>query len=95
MAKKKSEGIIFLAASADNKLIEVVEAPAGAAIGDRAIEQGTKPAAEYQTARDEVRKEIWKNWKVDASGSLVFNGKPLVTAQGPCKPKSLKNSKIL
>jgi len=42
---KKTEGMIFVAQSADGKHVELVEAPANAAVGDRVTEQGTAAQA--------------------------------------------------
>jgi len=81
-----SHGMVLCAKSADKKVVELISVPESCKIGDRILPEGV-PATWSPFTPEAVKElKIWeavvKEMRADASRTVCFDGKPLVSATG-------------
>jgi phenylalanyl-tRNA synthetase alpha chain len=85
-----SHGMVLCAANADGSKVEFVEPPADAAIGERIMVDGFdgEAATENQIIKRKMLDAIFPDLKTNGDGVATYKGKPLATAEGPCKAQN-------
>lgn len=81
-----SHGMVLCAKSADKKVVELINVPESCKIGDRVLPEGV-PATWAPFTPEAVKElKIWeavvKEMRTDATRTVCFDGKPLVSATG-------------
>ena len=81
-----SHGMVLC--SAQGGKVQFVEPPEGAAIGERITVEGFdgEPATENQIIKKKMMEAIFPDLKTDENGVATYQGVPLSTSAGPCKP---------
>jgi aminoacyl tRNA synthase complex-interacting multifunctional protein 1 len=94
LAGFESYGMVLCASSTDGK-VQFIEPPDDAVVGDRIVVQGYDgaPATENQIIKKKMLDVIFPDLKTNNEGIPSYNGIPLSTKSGPCKP-SLPNSMV-
>jgi methionyl-tRNA synthetase len=91
-----SNGMVLAAKSGDK--VELMEAPAGAAIGERVFlkgfESGFPPATSTSIKKKKTWDAVMKDLKTDGSCVGTWEGKELLTSAGPCFAKSVASGNI-
>lgn len=91
----KSQAMVLAATSGDGETVELVEPPAGAAVGERVFVEGYPGEPDEQL---NPKKKIWEAVYPDLATSservACYKGKPLQTAQGPCTVQSVVGASI-
>jgi len=99
----KSHGMLLCASNEEHTEVEPLEAPEGAANGERVAfptpdapddeEQG-EPALPNQLQKKKFWESCQPLLKTDAQGLAMFNGRPMMTASGQVKAPSLCSANI-
>lgn len=102
MAGFESQGMVLCAGNADRSVVEFVDPPAGARVGERLTLDGLIPddaqAAVPEVVNPAKKGNPWTNvapqLATDASRVFCFNGQPFKTSAGPCIAPTLAASAV-
>jgi len=92
-----SHGMVMCASNGDGSVVEFVEPPPEAAIGERVSFEGYEgdPASENQVIKKKMLDVIFPELKTDDGGVATYKGVPFTTVAGVCKAQSgLKNAAV-
>jgi len=85
-----SGGTVLAAKSPDGTKVELIEAPVGAAVGERVTLNGlTGDTAASAQVNNKVWKSVSKDLKTCDGGVAMWNGLEIRTQAGVCKASSL------
>jgi len=86
-----SEGMVFAASNEDHTVVELLEAPAGAAVGTRVLFGDFCKSEPHPVDKNG---KLWKAavefCKIDEEGKACYKGQPLHTPQGVCTVPNLR-----
>lgn len=90
--------LFFLANNTEDTVVELVEPPAGAKIGERIAVEGFNTAADPAPAVLNAKKKefslIKPSLKTNQDKVACYNGIPLLSSAGPCTVKTLADSQL-
>lgn len=94
MAGLVSDGMLLCATDDDAGALAIVEAPAGAAIGERiVVEVDGKALGEAAPANKVQKKKLYEkvapHLRTDGGGMVCFKESPFMTSAGPCTAPSV------
>lgn len=92
-----SHGMVLCAVNEDASVVEFVEPPADAKIGERVMVEGFdgEPASENQIIKKKMLDKIFPDLKTNSDGVATYQDKPLSTEAGPCISQTkLANAEI-
>lgn len=84
-----SHGMVLCASNSDG-MVEFVEPPADAKIGERIMVEGFhgEPATENQVIKKKMLEVIFPDLKTNGEGVVTYKGKPFTTSAGACKAQN-------
>eukprot|EP00525_Craspedostauros_australis_P002855 CAMPEP_0198117154 /NCGR_PEP_ID=MMETSP1442-20131203/16689_1 /TAXON_ID= /ORGANISM="Craspedostauros australis, Strain CCMP3328" /LENGTH=227 /DNA_ID=CAMNT_0043775139 /DNA_START=114 /DNA_END=797 /DNA_ORIENTATION=+ len=97
LVKFKSHGMVLCAAATvegDKEIVEFVEPPEGAEIGEVVTFEGLpkpEPWSGAQVEKKKVFQACMAGMKTTEEGLAAWNGHVFTTSAGPCKAKTIKN----
>ena len=92
----ESKGMVLAAKSADGNVLELLEPPVGAAIGERVFLEGVTGTA--WPASRVAKKKMWnvvaESLRTDSACRAAWKGQPLLTSAGPVVVRTLVDAQI-
>ncbi|CAM9932598.1 unnamed protein product, partial [Discosporangium mesarthrocarpum] len=79
--------------------VELLEPPEGAEVGEKLFFDGLpggpfEPVPPAQMEKQKVLETVMPDFFTDDSGVAVWQGYPLVSANGPCKARTITNGMV-
>lgn len=90
----ESAGMVLTAESADATVVELLEAPAGAAPGERVKCEGEEGTPDAVPLSRKVLDRVLPELKTNDAAVGVYRGKPLTCSSGPLRAKTVKGGKL-
>jgi len=89
-----SDGLLLVATSSDKAKVEVLEAPAGAAVGERVTFDGFPTDSVPPRANPKVLKELMGLMTINDKGVAQYKDTKFNTSKGPVKVNTLTNASV-
>jgi methionyl-tRNA synthetase len=91
----QSQAMVLAATSADGSTVELVEPPAGAAIGERVTVPGFEGEAEaVLNPKKRIFEQVHPDFSTDGERRACYKGVPFATSAGPCTVRSVTGGSI-
>jgi len=91
-----SQAMVLCGENADASVVEIVDPPAGAQVGERVTVEGFGEGEpdEQLAPKKKIFEEVAADCTTDAARAVTYKGRPLRTSAGPCTLATLTGAKI-
>jgi hypothetical protein len=91
-----SDGMVLAAKAEDGSKVELIDPPAGAAVGERVFIEGLTgdPFSPAQVKKKKTWDAVAKGLKTGDEGVATWDGKTILASTGVCSAASLVNAPI-
>jgi hypothetical protein len=91
-----SNGMVLAAKAEDGSKVELIDPPAGAAVGERVFIEGLTgdPFSPAQVKKKKTWEAVAKGLTTGDEGVATWNGKPILASTGACSAASLVDAPI-